>query len=54
MADALRVPPHRSCGASEVHHRLLEDQRYQQNRIDIERYTARFMLWEPKHAVLES
>jgi hypothetical protein len=28
-----------------VHHRLLEDRTYQQNRIDIERFTARFMLW---------
>jgi hypothetical protein len=45
MPNALKVPPHRSCGASEVHHRLLENRAYQQNRIDIERYTSRFMLW---------
>jgi hypothetical protein len=45
MVDTLKVPPHRSCGAPEVHHRLLENRLYQQNRIDIERYTSRFMLW---------
>jgi len=48
MTDTPGTPPHRSCGAAEVHHRLLEDQRYQQNRIAIERYSARFMLWGAK------
>jgi hypothetical protein len=45
MPTKLEVPAHRSCGAPQVHHRLLEDRQYQQNRIDIERYTSRFMLW---------
>ena len=45
MPNSPEVPRHRSCGASEVHHRLLESRLYQQNRIDIERFTARFMLW---------
>lgn len=45
MAKSSKVPQHRSCGAPEVHHRLLESRLYQQNRIDIERYTSRFMLW---------
>jgi len=45
MPNSSEVPRHRICGASEVHHRLLENRLYQQNRIDIERFTARFMLW---------
>ncbi len=45
MPENHEVPAHRSCGSSEVHHRLLENRSYQQNRIDIERYTSRFMLW---------
>src|SRR6266567_7884605 len=40
-----RVPAHRTCGAAEVHHRLMESREYQANRINIERHTARFMLW---------
>jgi hypothetical protein len=47
MANSSEVPRHRTCGASEVHHRLLESRLYQQNRIAIERFTARFMLWGP-------
>jgi hypothetical protein len=39
------VPEHRTCGASEVHHRLLEHRQYQKNRIGIEQFTNRFMLW---------
>jgi hypothetical protein len=38
------VPEHRSCGAPEVHQRLLENRQYQQNQIDIARFTSRFML----------
>lgn len=46
MPELLRsVPKHRTCGASEVHHRLLESREYQENRIGIERFTNRFMLW---------
>ena len=48
MPNTLKVPPHRSCGAPQVHHRLLEDRRYQRNRIEIERYTSQFMLWGAK------
>jgi len=36
------IPPHRTCGTAEVHHRLLERRLYQQHRIDIELFTARF------------
>jgi hypothetical protein len=45
MPNSSETPRHRTCGASEVHHRLLESRLYQQNRIDIERFNARFMLW---------
>ena len=38
-----RVPPHRTCGAAEVHHRLLESRDYQANRIRIELHAQRFM-----------
>lgn len=44
MSDQdLRVPPHRTCGAPEVHHRLLESRDYQANRIRIEMNVRRFM-----------
>lgn len=36
------LPPHRTCGTAEVHHRLLERRLYQQHRIDIELFTSRF------------
>jgi hypothetical protein len=39
------VPEHRTCGAPEVHQRLLENRQYQQNQIDIAQFTSRFMLW---------
>lgn len=39
-----RVPPHRTCGAPEVHHRLLENREYQANRMRIELHAQRFML----------
>jgi hypothetical protein len=48
MPKTSNVPLHRACGAAEVHHRLLENRDYQQNRIEIERYTSRFMLWGAK------
>ncbi len=41
----VELPPHRRCGASEVHHRLLESREYQANRILIEQHAARFALW---------
>lgn len=45
MAPIIKVPSHRSCGAPEVDHRLLENRAYQQNRIEIERHASRFLLW---------
>jgi hypothetical protein len=41
----IQVPPHRRCGAPEVHHRLLENREYQSNRILIEQHAARFALF---------
>lgn len=41
----IEVPPHRRCGAPEVHHRLLENREYQANRIQIEQHTSRFALF---------
>jgi hypothetical protein len=41
-----RVPPHRTCGAAEVHHRLLESRTYQANRMRIESFTERFRVSE--------
>ena len=38
------VPPHRTCGAAEVHHRLLENREYQANRVRIELHAQRFMI----------
>jgi hypothetical protein len=38
----LQVPPHRTCGAPEVHYRLLENREYQTNRIRIELNVRRF------------
>lgn len=49
MAPVIEVPQHRSCGAPEVHHRLLENRAYQQNRIEIERHTSQFILWDTQN-----
>ncbi|MGA2888185.1 MAG: zinc metalloprotease [Terracidiphilus sp.] len=49
MAASILVPPHRSCGTPEVHHRLLENRAYQQNRIEIERFSSQFMLWNAQN-----
>jgi len=46
-AAEIEVPPYRTCGASEVHHRLLESRAYQQNRVAIERHTSEFLEWSP-------
>jgi len=45
VMENTNVPLHRRCGAAEVHHRLLESQEYQRNRIQIEQHAARFALW---------
>ena len=41
--EVSQVPPHRTCGAAEVHHRLLENRDYQANRIQIELRAQRFV-----------
>lgn len=38
-------PAFRTCGAAEVHQRLLQSPEYQMRRLDIERHLARFLLF---------
>lgn len=38
-------PRHRTCGAPEVHQRLLQNPEYQQRRMAIERHLSRFLLF---------
>ena len=43
---ANETPTIRKCGAAEVHQRLLQDPEYQNNRLQIERHLARFLLFD--------
>jgi len=40
------LPSRRTCGAAEVHHRLLERPDYQARQIALERHVARFLLFD--------
>jgi hypothetical protein len=43
-------PIRRTCGAPEVHQRMLQDPEYQRRRIEIERHLARFLLFSLQNA----
>lgn len=46
MADQQLERPIRTCGAPEVHQRLLQDPEYQRRRIAIDRHLTRFLLFD--------
>lgn len=45
-----QIPLRRTCGAAEVHHRLLENPEYQARRIALERHVAQFRLFDGDRA----
>ena len=45
MAENRIYPTIRTCGAPEVHQRLLQNPEYQRRRIAIEQHLARFLLF---------